>query len=40
MRRLTFMIVEAELAEGSSTHKLLIETAKHIVPISGREGLE
>ena len=42
MHRLTFMIVEAEPAEGLSTHKLLIETAKHnvLTAYSGREGLE
>ena len=42
MRRLTFLIVEAEPAEGLSTHKLLIETAKHnvLTAYSGNEGLE
>ena len=36
------MIVESEPAEGLSTHKLLIETAKHnvLTAYSGREGLE
>jgi CheY-like chemotaxis protein len=35
------MIVEAEPAEGLSTHKLLIETAKHnvLTAYTGREGL-
>ena len=42
MGRLTFMIVEAEPAEGLSTHKLLIETAKYnvLTAYSGGEGLE
>jgi len=41
MQRLTFMIVEAEPAEGLSTHKLLIETAKHnvLTAYSAGEGL-
>jgi CheY-like chemotaxis protein len=36
------MIVEKEPAEGLSTHKLLIETAKHnvLTAYSGSEGLE
>ena len=35
------MIVEAEPAEGLSTHQLLIETAKHnvLTAYSAREGL-
>lgn len=40
--RLTFLIVESEPAQGLSTRKLLIETAKHnvITAYSGNEGLE
>jgi DNA-binding NtrC family response regulator len=39
--RLTFLIVESEPAQGLSTRKLLIETAKHnvITAYSGKEGL-
>jgi CheY-like chemotaxis protein len=42
MHRLTFLIVESEPAEGLSTRKLLIETAKHnvVTAYSGREGRE
>jgi DNA-binding response OmpR family regulator len=39
--RLTFLIIESEPAQGLSTRKLLIETAKHnvLTAYSGREGL-
>ena len=39
--RLTFLIVESEPAQGLSTRKLLLETAKHnvLTAYSGREGL-
>jgi DNA-binding response OmpR family regulator len=39
---INILIVESEPAEGLSTHKLLIETAKHnvLTAYSGREGLE
>jgi CheY-like chemotaxis protein len=39
--RLTFLIIEREPAQGLSTRKLLIETAKHnvLTAYSGKEGL-
>ena len=40
--RLTFLIVEAEPAQGLSTRKLLLESAKHnvITAYSSEEGLQ
>jgi CheY-like chemotaxis protein len=40
--RYCFLVVEVEPAQGLSTRKLLIETAKHnvITAYSGKEGLE
>jgi CheY-like chemotaxis protein len=41
-RRFCFLVIEGEPAQGLSTRKLLIETAKHnvITAYSGKEGIE
>jgi DNA-binding response OmpR family regulator len=41
-KRLCFLVIETEPAQGLSTRKLLIETAKHnvITAYSGKEGMQ
>ncbi|MCU1312188.1 MAG: hypothetical protein JWO20_3313 [Candidatus Angelobacter sp.] len=41
-KRLCFLVIEVEPAQGLSTRKLLIETAKHnvITAYSGKEGMQ